>query len=73
MTPKPPDKSGMRAMRYVAIVTQLPFMTVAGYGIGYALDRWLGTEFLKLVCLIAGVIGGFSMLIRELAKDMREK
>lgn len=68
---KPPDKTGMRAMRYVALVSQLPFMTLAGYGIGYALDSWLGTSYFKLVCLLAGIIGGFGNLVRELIKDTR--
>jgi len=68
--PKPPDKTGMR---YVALISQLPFMTLAGYGIGYFLDDWLGTSYLKIVCLLAGVIGGFGTLIRELMKDAKSK
>lgn len=75
MKPEPerPDKTGMRAMRYVALISQLPFMTIAGYGIGYALDYWLGTTYLRIVCLLAGVIGGFGNLIRELMKDTQSK
>jgi F0F1-type ATP synthase assembly protein I len=73
VTPKPPDKSGFRAMRYIALISQLPFLIVAGYGIGYALDSWLGTGYLKVVCLLAGIIAGFSQLIRELMKDTRPK
>ena len=63
----------MRAMRYVALISQLPFMTVAGYGIGYALDSWLGTTYLKIVGLLAGIVGGFGNLIRELLKDTQSK
>ena len=60
-------------MRYVALVSQLPFTIVAGYGIGYALDYWLGTSYLKVVCLLAGIVGGFGHLVRELIKDARPK
>ena len=71
--PTPPDKTGLRAMRYVALVTQLPFTILAGYGLGYALDYWLGTAYLRTVCLLAGVIGGFAQLVRELMKDAGRK
>jgi F0F1-type ATP synthase assembly protein I len=60
-------------MRYVALVSQLPFMTIAGYGIGYALDYWLGTTFIRLIGLIAGIVGGFSNLVRELVKDTKSE
>jgi uncharacterized membrane protein YeiH len=66
---KSPDKTRMRALRYVALISQLPFMTFAGYGIGYALDYWLGTTFIRVIGLIAGIIGGFGGLVRELLRD----
>jgi len=72
-TNQAPDKTGMRGMRYVALISQLPFMTLAGYGIGYGLDYWLGTTYLRIVGLLAGVIGGFANLIRELMKDTQSK
>ena len=73
MNPKPPDKTGLRGLRYVALISQLPFMIVAGYGIGYALDYWLGTGYWKVICLLAGIVGGFGNLVRELLKDTRPK
>lgn len=75
MSRKPPAKDPQaerdraRALRYIALATQLPFLIVAGFGIGYALDYWLGTNYLRIVCLLAGVIAGFIQLIRELMKD----
>ena len=63
------DRARMRALRYIALATQLPFLLVAGFGIGYALDYWLGTDYLRVVCLLLGVIGGFIQLIREVLKD----
>ena len=72
MTPKP-DKSRMRGVRYIALVSQLPFMIIAGYGLGYALDSWWGTSFMKVVCLIAGAIGGMGTIVRELIKDAGSK
>jgi F0F1-type ATP synthase assembly protein I len=62
----------MRAMRYIALATQLPFMVVAGLGIGYALDRWLGTDYLRVVCLLLAIVAGFTQLIREVMKDTRQ-
>jgi len=73
VNPKLPDKTGLRGLRYVAVISQLPFTIVAGYGIGYALDYWLGTSYLKIVCLLAGIVGGFGTLVRELLKDTRPK
>ena len=61
------------AARYTAIAMTLPGATFAGYLIGYALDRWLGTTYLKIVCLILGILGGFVELIRGLMRDMGSK
>jgi F0F1-type ATP synthase assembly protein I len=66
------DRVRMRALRYIALATQLPFLIVGGFGIGYALDRWLGTDYLRVVCLLLGVASGFIQLIRELMKDTRQ-
>jgi F0F1-type ATP synthase assembly protein I len=66
------DHARMRALRYIALATQLPFMIVAGLAIGWALDRWLGTDYLRIVCLLLGVAAGFVQLIREIMKDTRQ-
>lgn len=67
------DRNRMRAMRIAALVTQLPFTIVAGYGLGYGLDYLFGTDFLRVVFLLLGAIGGFTQLIREVLKDARNE
>ena len=61
------------AARYTAVAMTLPAATIAGYLIGYGLDRWLGTTYLKIICLILGIVGGFYELIRQLMRDMGSK
>jgi F0F1-type ATP synthase assembly protein I len=48
----------------------LPAATFAGYIIGYALDKWLGTSYLRIVFLLLGIFSGFYELIRMLMRDM---
>ncbi len=50
--------------RTLAIVSQLGFVVLAcilgGFGLGLYLDRLLGTfPVLLIVCLVAGIAGGF--------------
>ena len=61
------------AARYTAIAMTLPAATFAGYLIGYALDSWLHTTYLKIVFLILGIVSGFVQLINQLMRDMRSK
>lgn len=61
------------AARYTAVAMGLPSATLAGYLIGYGLDRWLGTTYLKIVFLIIGIVTGFYELIRQLTRDMGTK
>jgi len=51
------EKLVLRGSRYIAIATQLPFVVLAGYGIGYFLDTKFGTTWLSLVFLIAAIVG----------------
>jgi len=55
--------------RYSSLAFLLPAATFAGYAAGYLLDRWLGTHFLKIVCLILGIVGGFVQFFRQALKD----
>ena len=65
------QKIVLRGSRYIAIATQLPFVILAGYGIGYFLDTKLGTTWLSLVFLIAAIVGAFAQLIRQILKDQK--
>jgi F0F1-type ATP synthase assembly protein I len=67
------EQSRLRAARYIAIATQLPATVVAGYFLGYALDYWLGTTWLRLLFLIVAVIGAMAQLIRQVLKDQKSK
>jgi F0F1-type ATP synthase assembly protein I len=70
---KRPDSFLVSAARYTAIAMTLPASTFAGYLIGYALDSWLHTTYLKIVFLILGILSGFVQLIRQLLRDMNSK
>jgi len=59
------------AGEYTSLAFVLPAATVIGYGIGWFLDRSLGTSFLKIIFLILGIAAGFIQLIRQVQKDTR--
>jgi len=61
------------AARYTGIAMTLPGAVFAGYLIGYGLDRWLGTTYLKIVFLILGIVAGFMELVRGLMHDMKSR
>lgn len=68
-----PNKFMVSAARYISIASLLPASTFVGYAIGYALDGWLGTKYLKIVFLILGIVAGFVQLIRQLVTDIHEQ
>jgi F0F1-type ATP synthase assembly protein I len=55
--------------KYYSLVFILPAAIVAGFVIGYLLDKAFGTEFLRIIFLFLGVAAGIIELIRELSKD----
>jgi F0F1-type ATP synthase assembly protein I len=57
--------------KYASLAMLLPASTFVGYVIGYLLDRWLATGFLKIVFLILGIASGFLSLIRELSREAK--
>lgn len=57
---------------YTSLAFMLPAATLIGYGIGYLLDRALGTTFLKVVFLIFGMASGFLQVIRQVQKDTKD-
>ena len=54
---------------YSQLAFVLPAATIVGYGIGYLLDRALGTHFLNIVFLLLGIAAGFLQIIRKVTKD----
>ena len=67
------DNFMLTAARYTSIALALPASTFAGYAMGYALDLWLHTSYLKIVFLLLGIASGFVQLIRMLTRDMKIK
>ena len=51
------------------IAIMLPAATLVGYGIGYGLDVFFSTHYLKIVFLLIGTVAGFIELIRGLTKE----
>ena len=70
---KKPDGFMIAAARYTSVAMTLPAATFAGYALGYGLDLWLHTGYLKIVFLILGIVSGFAQLIRQLLSDMHSK
>ena len=68
-----PNKAAISAARYISIASLLPASTLVGYAIGYGLDSWLGTQYLKIVFLILGIVAGFTQLVRQLMTDIHEQ
>jgi ATP synthase protein I len=64
-----PDNIWALLGRYMSLAMALPVSTFVGYAIGYGLDRWLGTGFLKIVFLLLGIAAGFVELIRGLKRE----
>jgi ATP synthase protein I len=61
-----------RAAEYSSLALVLPISTAVGYVIGYYLDKWLGTQWLKILFLILGSAGGFMELIRQIMRDSKD-
>jgi len=60
------------AGRYTSLAMTLPVSVGVGYILGKLLDRWLGTDFLRVALLILGAAAGFIQLVRQLRKDVGE-
>jgi F0F1-type ATP synthase assembly protein I len=57
------------AAEYTSLAFLLPAGTLAGYAIGYLLDKAFGTHWLYIPLLILGSVSGFVQLIRQIMKD----
>lgn len=67
------EPGGVRWARSVGVVSTLGITlvvsTLVGLGIGYYLDRWLGTSpWLTLVFLLFGIVSGFVQIFRSLPR-----
>lgn len=53
-------------LQYLAIGIELAFLVVGGIIIGNYVDKWTGVEtpWFTIIGLIAGMISGFTLLIR---------
>ena len=69
MSKAPDDSIWVQLGRYMSLAMALPVATFVGYALGYLLDRWLGTGFLKIVFLLIGIAAGFLELWRGLKSD----
>jgi len=65
----PKDSLFQQLGKYYAVAFLLPASVLVGFAIGYGLDKWLGTGFLKVIFLFLGVAAGIIEVIRELSKD----
>jgi F0F1-type ATP synthase assembly protein I len=68
--PKPPFLATVG--RYTSMAFLLPSSTLAGYVVGYLLDKAFGTHFLYIVFLVLGIVSGFVQLIRQVQRDTRD-
>ena len=69
---KDPKKNPwVQAARYSQLALMLPAAVVAGWLIGSALDHWLHTSWLSIVCLFVGIAGGLTELIRTIVRDTK--
>ena len=57
---------------YTSLAFLLPVSAVLGYAIGYLLDGYFGTTFLKIVFLLVGIAAGLLQLIRQLQRDTKD-
>jgi F0F1-type ATP synthase assembly protein I len=68
-----PGKKGIaRAVEYSSLAMMLPCATAVGYVIGYYLDKAFHTQWLRIVFLILGSVGGFLELIRRVMQDTED-
>ena len=61
----------VRGGRYMAMATQLGASPVAGYYLGYFLDQYFGTTWLKPVCAVVALLGSLLGLIKEILRDQK--
>ena len=70
----PPSRktSAARFAEYSGLALLLPLSTFVGYAIGYYLDKYFVTTWLRIVFLILGSVAGFVQLIRQIMQDSKD-
>lgn len=68
------QRDGMRAMSSEGVIgLHLVSGPLVGFGIGYALDAWLGTSpWCKLIFLFVGIAAGFLNVWRDTQSLLRK-
>ena len=61
-----------RYAEFTGLAILLPASTFVGYAIGYYLDKYFGTTWLKILFLILGSVAGFVALIRQIMRDSND-
>lgn len=64
------EKKNLLWLQYFAIGVELAFLVVAGIILGHYVDKWIGAKapWFTIIGLIAGMISGFTLLIRMTKK-----
>ena len=66
---KDDNRSSFKQLNLILSVGMVfPASIVIGYGMGYYLDKWLGTSFLKIVFLLFGIAAGFISFFRMVSQ-----
>lgn len=60
------------AGEYSSLAFALPVSCLAGYAIGYYLDRYFETHFLYIVFLLLGVASGFLQIYKQIQKEDKD-
>jgi F0F1-type ATP synthase assembly protein I len=66
------DDTMAQVAKYLSLAFTLPAGAIAGYVIGYLLDKAFGTTFLRVMFLLLGIAGGLVEVVRSLLKDTKE-
>ena len=70
---KDDNRGWFKQMGLLSAGLAFPVSIVIGYGIGYFLDRWLGTTFLKIVFLLFGIAAGFVSFYRTITQIEKDQ
>ena len=67
------EPSGRGAEMVWSIIGTLVAGVLAWGGIGWLLDRWLGTRYLVAVGVLVGMAGAFYLIIKRYGSQLRER